>query len=92
MGIFFNDQKPRITETEFKKVRSRLYSKGFTTEQLDKIESIFRGDMYEDKDSDKGIDEKELDRALAWMRDNTSTHNISEQKITVLEEEMRKAL
>ncbi|MDD4804198.1 MAG: hypothetical protein PHN69_03410 [Candidatus Pacebacteria bacterium] len=92
MGIFFNDPKPRITETEFKKVRSRLYSKGFTTEQLDKIESIFRGDMYEDKDSDKGIDEKELERALTWMRDNTSTHNISEQKITVLEEEMRKAL
>ncbi|MFA5934839.1 MAG: hypothetical protein WC827_03080 [Candidatus Paceibacterota bacterium] len=89
---FFSDSKPKITESEFKKIRAHLYNKDFTSDQLDKIEGIFRGDLYEDRDSDKGIDEKELERAIAWMRDNMSTHNISEQKIATLEEEMKKVL
>ena len=89
---FFSDSKPKITETEFKKIRAHLYNTGFSSEQLDKIESIFRGDLYEDKDSDKGIDEKELERAITWMRENMHVHNISEEKINILEEEMKKAL
>ena len=92
MGIFFDDSKPRITEEEFKKIRAHLYNVGFSSDQLDKIEGIFRGDMYEDNESDNGIDEKELKRAILWMKDNMSVHNISEQKINTLEEEMKKAL
>ena len=92
MGIFFDDSKPRITEEEFKKIRAHLYNVGFSSDQLDKIEGIFRGDIYEDRDSDKGIDEKELFRAIAWMRENMHVHNISEQKVDILEEEMKKAL
>lgn len=64
MGFFFSNSKPKVTEVEFKKIRASLYNKGFSSEQLDKIESIFRGDMYEDYDSDKGVDVKELDRAI----------------------------
>ena len=89
---FFSDSKPKITEEEFKKIRAHLYNTGFTSEQLDKIEGIFRGDMYEDNESDNGIDEKELVRAIKWMREHMDIHNISEQKIDILEEEMKKAL
>lgn len=89
---FFSDSKQKISETEFKKIRAHLYNTGFSSEQLDKIEGIFHGDMYEDKDSDKGIDEKELERAITWMRENMTVHDISEQKINTLEEEMKKFL
>lgn len=89
---FFSDSKPKISETEFKKIRAHLYNDSFSSDQLDKIESIFRGDMYEDKSSDKGIDKSELERAMSWMRENMNVHNISEQKIDKLEEEMGKAL
>ena len=89
---FFSDSKPKITEEEFKKIRAHLYNVGFSSDQLGKIEGIFRGDMYEDSESDNGIDAKELERAIKWMRENMHVHNISEQKIDILEEEMKKAL
>jgi hypothetical protein len=89
---FFSDSKPKISETEFKKIRAHLYNKDFSSEQLDKIEGIFRGDLYEDKSSDKGIDNNELEKAISWMRENMHVHNISEEKINTLEEEMKKAL
>jgi hypothetical protein len=88
MGLFFNDTKPRVTKEEFKKVRSILYTLGFTTKELDKVEEIFRGDMDEDREMDKGIDEAELKKGIEWMRAHIKEHFISERKIDLLEKEM----
>jgi hypothetical protein len=88
MGFFLDDTKPRVTKEEFQKVRSALSANGFTMKELDQVEEIFRGDMDDERDIDKGIDEFELKDAIAWMRTHESIHHISSDKISILEKEM----
>ncbi len=91
MGLFFNTPKPRVTKIEWKKVRSNLYSlHNFTVRELDKVEEIFRGDMDEERDIDKGIDAAELTKGLQYMREHMNVHYISKEKINALEAEMIK--
>jgi response regulator of citrate/malate metabolism len=92
MGIFFSNTKPRITKEEFQKVRSSLSANGFSARELDEVEEIFRGDMDEERDFDKGIDEKEIEKAIAWMKENENIHKISQSKIDILERELRERL
>ena len=91
MGLFWSS-KPVVSETEFqKKVRGHLYGEGFTHNEIDRVQEIFRGDM--DKDSNtyaKGITKKELDAGIKWMREHENTHHISDKKIDLLEIEMNK--
>ena len=91
MGLFFNTTKPRVTKEEWKKVRGNLYSlHHFTTRELDQVEEIFRGDLDEVNEIDKGIDANELVKGLQFMRDHMSVHHISKEKINALEIEMLK--
>ncbi len=93
MGIFFNDPKPRLTKEEWIKVRSALhYSHNFTTKELDKVEEIFRGDMDETKERDRGIDAEELVRGIQYMRAHMDVHHISSDKINALEIESMKKI
>ncbi|MFA6227111.1 MAG: hypothetical protein WC631_01345 [Candidatus Paceibacterota bacterium] len=88
MGFFSDDTKPRVTKEEFQKVRGSLSANGFTLKEINRVEEIFRGDMYEEREKDKGVDEFELQNTIAWMRANMSKHNLSEPKIAILEREM----
>ena len=91
MGFFFDTPKPRVTELEWKKVRSNLYyDHSFTTKELDKVEEIFRGDMNEEREKDIGIDAEELVEGLQYMREHLDVHHISPEKINALEVEMMK--
>ena len=92
MGIFFDDAKPRVSKFEWPKVRSALYSENFTAEELNKIEEIFRGDMDESREEDKGIDAKEVSVGIEWMRKNMSKHHISSHHIDLLETQLKKYL
>jgi hypothetical protein len=93
MGIFFDDPKPRITPLKWKKVREILYgAHDFTTKELDEVEEIFRGDMDEKRDIDKGIDTDELVKGIEYMRGHMNLHHISLQKIDALEVEMTKSI
>jgi hypothetical protein len=91
MGIFFDSPKPRVTQEEWKKVRSSLYSlHNFTSKELDEVEEIFRGDMNETRSIDNGIDTDELVKGIQYMRQHMSLHHISQQKMNALEVEMMK--
>ena len=83
--------KPRISKLEFQKLRSALVGHNFSKFERDKVEEIFRGDMEEIGDN-AGIDANELTRGLAWMRANKSKHGLSDDKIELLEGEMKKWL
>jgi hypothetical protein len=69
-----------------------LSANGFSARELDEVEEIFRGDMDEERDFDKGIDEKEIEKAIAWMKENENIHKISQSKIDILERELRERL
>jgi actin-like ATPase involved in cell morphogenesis len=92
MGLFWTDMKLRVTEKEWQKVRSELAGHNFTEKERDRVEEIFRADMYEEKEKEKGISEEEINKGIAWMREHVDEHHISETKIDILERELRSRL
>jgi hypothetical protein len=92
--IFGGSSKPRVTEKEFKKVRSDLASDGMNIRHRDRVEEIFSGDMYEKVTSTqpRGIDKDELEMRLKWMRDNKNMHGLSDNEIDRVEARLRKRL
>ena len=58
--------------------------------ELDYLSMIFRADLDEPESEQQGIDEKELERGIEWMRENKSVHRISDSKIDIFEEEAKK--
>lgn len=92
MGFFSDDTKPRVTADEFKKVRSALSVQGFSTKEINRVEEIFRGDMYEEKEADNGVDEFELKAAITWMKAHSDEIYLSERQINIVEEEMMKKI
>jgi hypothetical protein len=96
---FFNDvfggsSKPRVTEDEFKKVRSDLALDGVSEKHRDRVEGIFSGDMHEKATGSqpKGIDKDELEMRLKWMRENKDKHGLSDSEITIVENRLKKRL
>jgi hypothetical protein len=89
--LFGQQPKPRVTLEEWKKVRDNLYGlHHFTSKELETIEGIFRGDMYETRPIDNGIDTEELIRGIQYMRQHMNIHHISLEKINALEIEAMK--
>lgn len=88
MGFFWNT-KPKVTAPEFQKVRASLVRYNFNERERDRIEEILRGDLQEKRDSDKGLDADEIDRALTWMRAHQNEHRIPLSKIDTLEKILR---
>ncbi|MFA6445639.1 MAG: hypothetical protein WCW14_00095 [Candidatus Paceibacterota bacterium] len=92
MGFFFSDSKPHVGKDEWRKVRNDLSACGFEHKRIDRVEEIFRGDLYELQNSQKGIDTNEIDAAIAWMRAHMSEHPFSKEKIATIERVLRKYL
>lgn len=77
-----------MTELEFQKVRAALRLHHFTDLEMEKVEGIFRGDLYEPRDIDKGIDRGEIIQTIAWMQKHPDIHRLSSEKISILEREL----
>lgn len=92
MGLFWTDMKPRVTEKEWVKIRSELASNNFTLKERDRVEEIFRGDLFETREKDKGVDEDEINSTITWMREHISEHHISSEKIDFLETKLKNKL
>jgi hypothetical protein len=84
MGMFWSSGS-RITKDEFKRGLMHLsQDHGFSHEKIDKIEQIFRGDLYESGDS-AGISREELNRAMTWMKHHPEDHHLSPESISKVE-------
>ena len=97
MGFFndiFGTQKPRVTDKEFKKVRGDLANQGFSKIQRDRIEAIFKPDLYETPTEahKKGLEEGEINARIQWLRENKSKHNFSDHQIDEVEADLKKRL
>ncbi|OHA84958.1 MAG: hypothetical protein A2408_02765 [Candidatus Yonathbacteria bacterium RIFOXYC1_FULL_52_10] len=89
---FFEDSKPKISKREFEEARSALAGKGFSEREILEVQKIFRADLNDVREDDRGIDGKELDAALLWMREHIGEHAVSEKKLDILEAVLRKRL
>ena len=81
-----------VSKREFKEARRHLYNEGFADHEVDEVEKIFMGDMHESSNAHRGIDPNELDRGVAWMRENKSKHNLSDNRINQIEETLKDKL
>lgn len=83
--LFASTSKKRVTAEEYKRARSRMHAKDLTELELNKVDELFQASLYEQRDEDKGIDEKEIDSTISWMRAHMHEHNIPDHKITIIE-------
>lgn len=90
MGLFGNTKKS-VSNREFQNsVRSRLSSSGLTRDEINEVAMIFRADLDEPQESQKGIDAEELSAGIKWMRQHTDMHHLSTTEIDSTEEVLRK--
>ncbi len=97
MGLFndlFGTPKPRVTEKEYKKAKSELYSEGFNQRQRAKVDEIFAPDfnMPSTDSHPRGLEKNEIEARIKWMRENKSKHNLSDKEIDEIESSPLKRL
>ncbi len=86
--LFPGSSKKTIGKVKFKeKVRPMLANRNISERHRDEVEKIFMGDIHE-QGSQKGIDKKELEERIKWMRIHPSDHYLSKGEIDTVEEVM----
>lgn len=89
---FFGPDRSHVTRDEFhNKVKAELHAKGFNHKELEQLEGYFHGSLHEEG-SQKGIDKHEVERTVAWLRDNKEDHRFSDHQLDHIEHAMRKHL
>ena len=78
-----------ISHDDFQKVRQSMMAEGFSENQRNKVEEIFRGDLDE-SGSNRGISPPELQEGFKWMRSHTSEHGFSEHQMSKIEAIMQR--
>lgn len=89
MGLF-GPNKKKITETEFKELRTKLYNKLDMYELAD-VEQTFVGHLHE-PGYEKGIDAQEFEEGIAWLKNNKKKHKLEDDDIALLETYAREHL
>jgi len=84
MGIFGSPKN--VNKTEFnKKVRAKLRAAGIKGSRLEEVAKVFHGDLHE-SGSQQGIDAKEIDRGIAYMRKKS---RLSSDQVDIVEETLK---
>jgi len=94
MGFFGTDKK-NISHYEWKEqVRSELFGKDLTSEEIDRIEGLFWTDIQETSEYEKGIDKQEFESKMTWLSDpnHARAFMLSAEKIALIREVMEKYL
>jgi hypothetical protein len=92
--LFGGSDKPRVTEKEFKKAKSELYTEGFSKNKRAKVEDIFSPEfnMPGTDSHPRGLEDAEIKARIDWMRANKSKHGLSDHEIDEVEASLRKRL
>ncbi len=90
--LFFGSTKKKVSKLEFKQVRTLLHHKGFSSREIDEVETVFRADLNEPSQYQSGIDANEIERGVRWLRENKSKHILSDNRIDDIEEALKSKL
>lgn len=91
MGIF-GDSTPKVSNSEFHRVRQSLSQRGFSHQQLERVQVMFDSSLAGHNDKLRGIDQKELESTISAMKDHEHANLFKDHEIAAIEEEMRKHL
>lgn len=76
----------KITPQEFKRdIRSELYSKGLSHRDIDHVAQVADGSLFE-PGRYRGIDRREKEQIIKTLRDNKSSHTLSDHQIDLVDE------
>lgn len=92
--LFGGSDKPRVTDKEYKKAKSDLYTDGLSLRDRAKVDEIFAPD-FNMKGTDahpRGLEKEEILARTKWMRENKSKHGLSDKEISEVEESLLKRL
>ena len=93
MGIFFDDNKPKVTDDEWRKqVRYALSGRGLNEREINFVEMIFYGDFHEKRYEDKGLQADEIERGIKMLKEKRNLHTLTDKQISIVEEELMKKL
>ena len=98
MGIlndwFGGSSKPRVTEKEYKKAKSDMYTEGFSMRERAKVDEIFGPDfdMPNTDSHPRGLEKADIESRIKWMRENKSKHGLSDHRIDEIEADLMKRL
>lgn len=82
----------RISRSEFKRALSRLRGSGrFSSSEIDEVQNIFRGDLYE-SGSSAGISSSELKKGIRYLKRHRENHHLSSDEIKKLEKTLERYL
>lgn len=91
MGLF-GDNRPKVTEREFKKVRTSLRGKGFNRREVERLQTIMDASLKGTTAREKGIDKGELNRAMGALRTRPAAKLFTPAKIDTIGTELKKKL
>ncbi|MDO8482953.1 MAG: hypothetical protein Q7S86_04010 [bacterium] len=86
MGFF--TPSDRVSRKEFKKALYKLRTHGFSHDEIDQIENVFRGDLHE-SGSSQGISKEEIKKGISWLKDHSGNHHLSSEQLDKLESALR---
>ena len=86
MGFFGSSRK--VSAIDFKKALWTLREKGFSQIEIDEIENVFRGDLYE-SEAGAGISKEEMKKGISWLKEHPENHHLHHEQIAKLEEALR---
>jgi hypothetical protein len=93
MGIFSDRYKPKVTHQEWReKVRSALSARGFERREIDYLETLLHGHLFESSKRERGLQTDEIKAILANLKNNRRLHTLSDKQINIVEEELHKRL
>ena len=93
MGLFFDDQKPKVSENEYKlHVRGGLRSRGLSEHELSIVDMVFNEALYEKSEQERGISAQEIEQGAKFLNDNHSKYGISPNHVGIIVQELRKYL
>ena len=85
MGLFDFGPKPpyhRVTIHEYRdKVVPQLHNLQFHGTDLGILEGLMEGNLQKGSAVHEGIDQKEFDTILEWLKSNRSKHTLSDHQI-----------
>ena len=99
MGVFddlfgSSSNKPRVTEKEYIKAKSEMYTQDFTDTERKKVDEIFAPQFSAEPtlSHPRGLTEKDIDARIKWMRGHKSEHGFSDHRIDQIEADLKKRL
>ena len=91
MGLF-NNNKPQVTEGEFKQAETAMRGAGLSKSETNDVEQVFSGGLHGGSKSPHGLDADELQQGVDWLKEHHETHTMTDEEVGKVEGALKRRL